>query len=137
MSQYKEFIDNLITALDSISTTSFRTEPIVEYGVKLPEETNTFPHLYVSTEIEDFEEMTSIEAEDTPVAKIYGYVHSDDADLCDDLEDLYQDCIEKLTEDDTFSNTILYYEMESETSLMSPYGIFIITIKPFFIKEKE
>ncbi len=137
MSQYKEFIDNLITALDSISTVSFRTEPIVEYGVKLPEETSEFPHLYIITEIEDFEEMTSIEAEDTPVAKIYGYVHSDDADLCDDLENLYQDCIEKVTEDDTFSGTIVYFEMESETSLMSPYGIFIITVKPFFIKEKE
>lgn len=137
MAQYKEFIDNLITVLDAIDITSFRTEPVVEYGVKLPEETSNFPHLYVSTEIEDFEEMTSIKAECTPVAKIYGYVHSDDADLCDDLEDLYQDCIEKLTEDDTFSDTIAYFEMESETSIMAPYGIFIITIKPLFNKEKE
>lgn len=137
MAQYKEFIDNLITALDAIDTTNFRTEPTVEYGVKLPEETSNFPHLYVSTEIEDFEEMTGIEAEDTPVVRIYGYVHSDDTNLPDDIEELYQDCIEKLTEDDTFGNTITYFEMESETSIMSPYGIFIITIKPLFTKEKE
>ena len=122
----RNFIDNLITALDAIDTTSYRTEPNVEYGIKTLEETSNFPKLWVYAEQEKLTEQSGQEEQQDDICYIVGYVHSEESNLPTQLENLYQDVIEKIQEDDTFSDSCNYVEIVSETAIMNPYGIFII-----------
>lgn len=132
MSTFKDFTDALKTRLEQINDSSYRTQATVniEYGHKTPEETGDFPAIWIYTDESDVTERHGVERTTLPNVYVLGYVNDDKDDIHTTFETFYQDVIDLIMEDDTFSDTCNFIEMSTETDINDPYGLFLIKIIP-------